>query len=187
MKDFLLKINTVTKKIIVINCLIYILALIFPILVKIFMYYSPNSDEFTIYGLVTSQYIHGSLFHLFGNMLGLYFIGDMIEKRLGKSRFFLFYTITGIIGCLISSLFVDNPGIGASGCVFGLVGSLLYFYPNEKFLLYFIIPVKVYWVVPLLFTYELMSALIGGDNVGHYVHLFSGLSGFALSYLSYRK
>lgn len=86
------------------------------------------------HALVTSMFIHGGLEHIFFNMLFLYLLGCMVEKRLGKARFLLFYLASGVLAGLIyvasaSSFGVPGniPAVGASGAIFGvLAGGVLY-------------------------------------------------------------
>jgi len=80
------------------------------------------------YRLLTSIFLHGSLVHLILNMYSLYIIGPQIESFFGKIKFLVIYLISGISGSLLSIAFMHNTiSIGASGAIFGLLGSLLYF------------------------------------------------------------
>src|SRR5438270_5401080 len=48
--------------------------------------------------LVTYQFFHADLGHVFGNMIFLWVFGDDVERALGRGRFLLFYLISGVIG-----------------------------------------------------------------------------------------
>ena len=50
--------------------------------------------------LVTSQFLHGGLAHIGGNMLFLWTFGDNIEHDLGHVKFLLFYLICGVLAGL---------------------------------------------------------------------------------------
>jgi len=50
-----------------------------------------------------------------------------VEKLFGRFRFFIVYFVAGILGNVLSFMFSTNPGVGASGAIFGLLGTLLYF------------------------------------------------------------
>ena len=80
-----------------------------------------------IYRLITSMFLHGSVSHLWNNMLVLCILGYYLEPALGKLKFSLIYFISGI-GAGIFSLLVHMNGvgsIGASGAIFGLTGAIL--------------------------------------------------------------
>jgi rhomboid protease GluP len=78
--------------------------------------------------LVTATYLHGSVLHILFNMLWLRQLGPLVENLYGASRFFLIYTISGVMGALISALIGKTPFfVGASGAVFGLFSALIYY------------------------------------------------------------
>jgi len=56
----------------------------------------PNSPNFRLWQIVTYMFMHGGWGHLFSNMLGLFFMGPIIEQTFGSKRFFNYYFITGI-------------------------------------------------------------------------------------------
>ena len=70
--------------------------------------------------LVTSQFLHGSLVHIGGNMLFLWIFGNNIEDRFGRLRFLVFYLVGGIVAGL-TQVAIDPtstiPTIGASGAI----------------------------------------------------------------------
>lgn len=81
------------------------------------------------YRLITAMFLHGSLDHFFSNMLLLYFLGDMLENKVGRIRFLIIYMLTGILGNLTSCFYeyianMEYVSYGASGAVFGLIGML---------------------------------------------------------------
>ncbi len=55
-----------------------------------------GSDYFKPFQFFTYMFAHGGFWHLFGNMLGLFFLGTALEQVWGPKRFLLFYMITGI-------------------------------------------------------------------------------------------
>lgn len=81
------------------------------------------------YRLVTSIFLHNGILHLVLNNYALYSIGTQLESFLGKWKFLIVYLISGICGSLMSMVFLQDyiVAVGASGAIFGLLGSLLYF------------------------------------------------------------
>lgn len=90
---------------------------------------SPNNMGNEYYRIITSAFLHSGILHLFFNCYALYYVGPKIEGFYGKVQFLLIYFGSLIIGSLLSLLFLgDNTvAVGASGAIFGLFGSLLYF------------------------------------------------------------
>lgn len=76
---------------------------------------------------VTPIFLHASIMHLLLNCYSLYWIGSLTERLYGHGKFLVIYLFAGILGNVISFIFSPNPGVGASGSIFGLFGALLYF------------------------------------------------------------
>ena len=79
------------------------------------------------YRLITSAFLHIGLLHLLVNSYSLYVIGPQIESFFGKTKYIIIYLVSAIFGNLLSMLFTDGISAGASGAIFGLLGSMLYF------------------------------------------------------------
>jgi rhomboid protease GluP len=75
------------------------------------------------YTIFSATYLHGSLLHIFFNMLWLRMMGPMVEDLLGPARYFTLYTLAGATGFLLSNAVTGAPTIGASGAIFGLLAS----------------------------------------------------------------
>ncbi len=55
-----------------------------------------TSDKFLPFQFVTSMFVHANIGHLFNNMLGLFFLGPILEMYWGDKRFLTFFFVTGI-------------------------------------------------------------------------------------------
>lgn len=82
------------------------------------------------YRLLTCAFMHFGLEHLFNNMLVLAYIGDNLERALGKIKYILLYLTTALGSSIISAVWSmrhHEYGVsaGASGAIFGVVGALL--------------------------------------------------------------
>ena len=77
--------------------------------------------------IVSANYLHGSLMHIAFNMIALYQLGPLLIREYGASRMIAIYTLSGIGGYLLSSLFGVRFTIGASAAVCGLIGAALYY------------------------------------------------------------
>ncbi len=86
--------------------------------------------------LFTSMFLHGGLEHIIGNMWMLWLVGDNIEWLLGRARFFAFYIACGFLANIATVILgsgSDQPGVGASGAIAGVMAAYLIFYPRAKF------------------------------------------------------
>ncbi len=82
------------------------------------------------YRVISSLFLHADIGHLVSNMLILYYIGNVVEKRIGHLPYLVLYFMSGIVGNVFSAgyeLFTGHyiSSIGASGAVFGVEGALL--------------------------------------------------------------
>ncbi|MBR9704833.1 rhomboid family intramembrane serine protease [Candidatus Pacearchaeota archaeon] len=179
---------SITNLLIIINVVIFIIiSLISMILgeeiVRSFVAIQGNNFfNGYIWTPLTSMFMHANLVHLFVNMFSLFFLGNFVEKIIGRKRYLIFYLISGIFagiffailaygfggvcivnlfsGCLGEKLF-SNPltfAVGASGAIFALAGLLALLTPKNK----------VYLIVGPLIAIILMTILSGllGDNPG---------------------
>lgn len=130
-KIFSQKKPIVTYVLIVLNVMIFLLSQIYPKLVGMFGNNYMFIQSKQIYRLITSMFLHGGIMHLLFNMYALYILGSQVERYYGKRRFLLIYFLSGLMGSLFSCVFmktnVFGVSIGASGAIFGLMGSIAYF------------------------------------------------------------
>jgi rhomboid protease GluP len=76
--------------------------------------------------LLTYQFLHSGIRHLFFNMYALVYLGLIVENKLGWKKFLIVYLLSGICGGFASIVFRDSGGtIGSSGAVMGIFGALL--------------------------------------------------------------
>jgi membrane associated rhomboid family serine protease len=86
--------------------------------------FGPLVDQGEWWRLVTSGFLHADPIHLLFNMVGVFFLGQLLEPALGSARFAALYfasLLAGSFGALLLSN--DAVTIGASGAVFGLLGA----------------------------------------------------------------
>lgn len=91
----------------------------------------PNPIYLTLF---SAMFMHGSLMHLFGNMLYLWIFGDNIEDAMGHVKFLLFYILCGLLATGAQIFFDQNgliPNLGASGAIAGVLGGYLLMYPSR--------------------------------------------------------
>lgn len=83
--------------------------------------------------LATYMFLHGSWFHLLGNMFFLWFFGRSVEDSMGPARFAAFYLLCGLIAAACQILAAPDslsPIIGASGATAALTSAYIVLYPR---------------------------------------------------------
>ena len=102
---------------------------------------------------LTNLFVHSGLWHIFANMLTLYFFGSYLSRLVGDGRFLIVYFGGGILGNILFILLGPpfSIAIGASGAVFALGGALTMMRPR----------IRVF-VFPIPAPIPLWAAIIGG-------------------------
>lgn len=77
--------------------------------------------------LLSSMFLHGGIIHLGFNMWALWDTGRLAERFYGNGQLLLIYLVSGLFGAVASLFFAagHSVSIGASGAIFGVVGSLM--------------------------------------------------------------
>lgn len=144
------------------------------------------------------QFLHANYVHLGFNMLGIWFLGRMVEDQLGPKKYLAFYLVCGIFGGLmylflnflggvmglsLPGLLMNDPAtplIGASAGVFGVVMACAYIAPNAVVQLLFPpIPMKMKTFAYGFVALALVMLLFGSKNAGgEAAHLGGAIAGF---------
>ena len=125
-----------------------------------------------VWRLATSMFLHIGLIHLVVNMYSLLIIGKQLESFLGKWKFLIVYLGSGILGSLLSVVVHSSISAGASGAIFGLLGSLLYFGYHYRLYLGTVLKTQV---IPIIIINLLIVFMVPGiDNFAHIGGLVGG-------------
>lgn len=128
--------------------------------------------------LVSASFLHGGILHIFFNMAALWQLGPFVLREFGFYRFVIIYTVTGIIGFLVSYIAHIPFTIGASGSICGLIGAILYYGKSRGGVYgYAIYRQAMGWVVGL----AVFGLLVTGIN--NWAHGGGILSGILLGFL----
>jgi len=173
----------VTQALLLINVALFCLDLFLgPWFSRLFALW-PLGPNFLPWQLLTYSFLHGSIEHLFFNMLGLWMFGSELEHVWGQKRYVQFYTASVVAAALtqllVATLLGTNaPTIGASGGLFGLLLAFAMIFPNRIILLFFVIPMKAKWLVALYGLLELYQGVyVMNSGVAHFAHLGGMLGG----------
>jgi membrane associated rhomboid family serine protease len=131
------------------------------------------------WGVGTYMFLHYDFWHLFLNMLVLFFFGPPLEDRWGSREFLKFYAICGLGGAALSFLFAGYSIVGASAAVYGIMLAFAMNWPDSPIYVFGIFPVKAKWLVAFLFLASVFSAFGStGGGVAHFAHLGGLAAGF---------
>lgn len=128
--------------------------------------------------LLTACFLHIGIVHLAFNSYALYVLGSEMEALYGQVRFTIIYLLAGLFGSLMSFALSPGAGIsaGASGAVFGLVGTLAAFYWRQRETFGSIAQRRFVNVIMLVALNALVGLTTPGiDNLAHLGGLVAGL------------
>ena len=143
------------------------------------------------YRMITAAWLHADWIHVLGNIIVVALVGVPLEQRLGARRWVAVYCLGfmgGNIAWILTHPDSSTPAIGASGAAFGLLGTYMACWPDDKieFPLLFLIRAWPVWLIVFVRLglevwqiYDLQTATAGQSNVAHMAHV----GGFFLAYL----
>lgn len=163
---------SITNWLIIINIIIYLLVVILKVVgfpeSSIFSVFALSANTLfsgAVWTLLTSMFTHFWLPHLLFNLISLFFVGNFLERIIGRKKFLWFYLISGIFAGIFYSvlsfyfgtselgerIFINPsiPSVGASGAIFGLAGLLAIITPF----------MRVYLIAGPIFALILQSSL----------------------------
>lgn len=125
------------------------------------------------YRLITAGFLHVDVLHLFFNMYSLNILGSQLEQFLGKRKLAIIYFLSAVMASMFSITLNNTWSIGASGAIFGLFGSIIYF--GYHYRLYFGQALRNQ-LIPVLFMNLLLGFMIPNiDVAAHLGGLFAGV------------
>jgi membrane associated rhomboid family serine protease len=168
------------KRLLIANSVVFAIALVLPELVLDWLAFQPTRIVFRPWAPLTYMFVHGSLGHLFFNMLMLFFFGPPLEGRWGEREFLKFYVICGLGGAALSFLFMPVSIVGASGALYGVMIAFALNWPKAPIYVFGIFPVEARYLVGFMALVALLSATDSatGSNVAHLAHLGGLITGW---------
>jgi membrane associated rhomboid family serine protease len=187
------------KQLIITNTCVYfgllILGLFLPALGTALVHWTQLVPYDVVHGLlwelVTYSFLHAGFWHIFGNMLQLWFFGSTMESQWGTKQFYEFYFFT-VIGAALTTIIISytgilgvtptTPTVGASGGVFGVLLAYAYYYgDNNIFLLFPPVSIRAKYLVAILILFNLagtLGAFGRGSSVAYSAHIGGALFGW---------
>ena len=129
------------------------------------------------------MFLHADIGHLAYNMFALALFGSILEKLIGSRGFLVSFFVSGILANIISVNFYSSS-LGASGAIFGVIGTLILVRPMMT-IWAFSMPMPIFLAGILWAVGDLIGAygfLVGNplNNTGNIAHLSGMLIGLLL-------
>jgi hypothetical protein len=146
-----------------------------------------------LHRIVTHQFLHGGLLHLFGNMLFLWIFGDNVEDRFGKVGFPLVYLFLGGVAAVSHAIMTTHtflPCVGASGAISGVMGSYFVLFPVamvRAVIGNWMVPVPAFLFLAVWFLLQLAFSSLE-SSIAYFAHIGGFIMGLvvALGYKALR-
>ena len=172
----------VVKWLLIINVAVFFVSIIIrPLGVFIYKWFELSAGSLfyilQLWRLVTYQFLHVGLWHIFFNMLGLFFLGPVLERHFGSKKFLPFYLGCGIAGGLFYLLLASvgflpaHSMVGASGAILGMLAACAILFPHfVVFIFVFPVPIRVA-AIGLTGVYIVLILTKGANAGGDAAHL----------------
>ena len=89
-------ITPITKNIIILNVIVFILAMLIPQSYQYLAAFFPTSPYFKSWQIITHMFMHGGFMHIAFNMLTFASFGPVLERFLGEKKFVILYFLSGL-------------------------------------------------------------------------------------------
>jgi membrane associated rhomboid family serine protease len=152
------------------------------------------------YTLVTSQFLHGGIMHIGGNMLFLWIFGDNMEDEMGHIGFLIFYLVSGVFAALAQWIVEPSSTIvtiGASGAIAGVMGGYVLLFPKAKvdilliLIVFFrIFPIPAWVMLGVWFALQIGNGVVSDPDLGgvaYWAHAGGFMVGLILAIPTFLK
>lgn len=137
--------------------------------------------------MITYMFTHKGFFHIFWNMLLLYWFGRIFGDFIGDSKVLPLYLLAGVVGGMVfilTDLFLPTGthghaiALGASASVMGVMMATATLSPDYTMSLIFLGPVKIKWIALVFLFLDIVGTAGSGNEGGHWAHLGGALFGY---------
>lgn len=178
----------ITQALLLINVALFCIAQALPRSLTYWLELWPlQSGQFIPSQLLTYGFMHGSIEHLFFNMLGMWMFGSELERIWGAKRYIQF-VLASILTAAMTQLLMaymngwTSPTVGISGGLFGLLLAFGMMFPNRIIMpLFPPIPMKAKYFVAIFGGLELLLGVRNNpDGIAHFAHMGGMLGGWLM-------
>jgi len=197
-RELVARFGSVVKLLIVANIVVFFLQLFanaanIPYLERYLALSAEGIRRGFVWQFVTYMFLHGSIWHILGNLLFLWFFGSEVEYFIGPKYFTRLYFMSGIFGAALWLAFNFTPRlfggqqifascIGASAAVLGCVIAFATLFPDREvtLLLFFILPISLLakYLAMIAVAIDVAMLLQGGSGVANLAHLGGAAFGY---------
>ncbi len=186
------KVTAVVKRLLIINIVVFLTAIIIrPLGVLIYDWFQLDPTTLAralqLWRLVTYQFLHGGIWHIFFNMIGLYFLGPTLERHWGSRKFLVFYLSCGAAGGVFYLLLVAvgflpaMAMVGASGAILGMLAACAILFPHIKLFIFpLFFPVSIRTAAIIFSAMYLFFVLTRSANAGGHAAHLAGMAAGAI-------
>lgn len=145
---------------------------------------SGKGDPLELGKVFTCMFLHGSPWHLVGNMLYLFAFGENVENALGGFRYAVYYLFWGVMATAVH-VFVNSgssvPTLGASGAIGGVLGCYLLLFPGNRMqvmvppLVFLVFAFPAWVLLGLWFVFQIALPQAGVANWAHIGGFLAGM------------
>jgi len=151
------------------NVLIFIITLVRPQEVISLLGLTPALLSQQPWTMISSMFVHGSIWHILFNMISLYFLGSFFFRAAGERNFLAVFFLGGLAGNILFALLANplSTGIGASGAVFAIGGALAILVPRVPvFILFIPVPIPLWAAIIIFFLFSFLPRIAWQAHLG---------------------
>ncbi len=188
----------VVMQLIIINVVVFLLVNVYLLIVNSLTAYGPVLQlmgSSSVWGLlekpwsiITHQFTHENLGHIFFNMLVLYSMGTLLVRMIGQRSILPLYLMGGITGFLfflfsynfIPRFMEDAPAevLGASAAIMAITFAAATYAPRMEVFLFGAFKVELRWIAFALLVLDIVSIRTGVNSGGSIAHMGGAAFGY---------
>jgi membrane associated rhomboid family serine protease len=186
------KVTAVVRQLLIINIVVFLAAIIIrPLGVLIYDWFQLDPTTLVralqLWRLVTYQFLHGGIWHIFLNMIGLYFLGPTLERHWGGRKFLVFYLSCGAVGGVFYLLLVAvgflpaMAMVGASGAILGMLAACAILFPHIRLFIFpLFFPISIRTAAIIFSAMYLFFVVTRAANAGGHAAHLAGMAAGAI-------
>jgi len=149
-----------------------------------------------VWRLITFDFLHSphDVWHIIVNLFVLYLAGKKLLLNHTEKEFLLFYLTSGLVAGVSFLLWQlgrgsEIPAVGASGSVAAVLTLYALYWPHDRWLFFYFLPVPVIALVIVSAALDLFPVLkeLGGDPVEDGIAHMAHLGGMAFAFIYYKR
>ena len=185
------RLTPVVKWLLIVNIVVFLSGFLIPKFGAFLLYWfsvwpKDLGMSMQIWRLITYQFLHGGLGHIFWNMFILFFFGSMLERLWGSRKFLTFYLVCGATGGIFYPILAHIGWldvaflIGASGSILGMLAAAAILFPNMIVYVFGVFPLRMSIVAIILVVMSILPLLrpdVSANAGGEAAHLGGMVAG----------